>query len=600
MQGRNIIIRCCIITLFLGLSFFSFNNKLHADEEFIRETEGRLESAKLDEILDKYLATILMYDPERATLLGMHDNDDELTPRDFQIVSKELDALKIFIKDIEKINKDVLDFRRKNDYDLFYSILEKDIYELSNLNKLSSYPQYYLEPFDIVYFTMNKDFTDYMSRARMSLKRLSQIPDILYKAERNITRPPRVWVKYTIRRINYLLDNMSDFYSIFKGYTGLDPVLREKFDKVINSLKYSLERYRNYLENDVLKMADGKPYCGAYTYGFYLERWHKIDYNPRKALRVARKNFKKVYSSLEKEAEILNPEVYLKEGVSGVYKTVKEDYPEYDDVLKYILDEIERAKNHFDKYKVLPYPQQRLLLKELPGFISDFYPTVFYLGPFALDSNRAGEFYYYLPPKKTKDIKTILQYLYSQPKVEFYVSSLILPGLHLRYYMLGEQNKLRRIAEEPTVELGWMMYSEKLAEDMGYYNSVYTPFLIKYVEALRALRAYVDVAFHINELEWDECMELFKKYFGMDDESAERELLNISFRPTYYFAGIYGYERFEKLRKKYVSEENKFFDLREFHSDVLSIGNLPVENLEKELKYIRKKKLTKRIEEDVE
>ncbi len=588
--------------LFLIL-FFVANHLCPYESSLSDEaTKGKLESARLDEITEKYLATISMYDPERATYIGIHDNDYLLTSRDYATYGRFLEALKYLKKDIERIDYESLNVFKKSEYETLYSMIEKDIYELENLNKLSLYPQYYLEPFDTVYFMMTKDYAPYTLRAKNALARLAKVPSILYQAERNLTRPPKEWTVYSINKASSTLENIGDYYQVFRNYIGLDPTIKAEFERIISDIKTALERYKRFLEREVLKKSDGKSYSGLYTYGFYLERWHGIDYNPRKAMRVAKKIFSKNYARLVDEAKKLAPDKYVEGGINAVYQFVSGDYPEYDNVVKNISDLFEKAKNHFDEYRVIKYPEQRLLIRTSPNFFTGFYPTIFYLPPFALDRERVGEIYIYLPDEKNKEKqKLILSSLYSQPKSELFISALLIPGLHVRYDYLGSVSKIRRVAFQPLLD-GWMDYSIDLAMEVGYYSSVYAPFLLQYFKTLRSLRAYIDVSYHIEEMSWDEAKEVFSKYFGMSSEMSEYEMFNISMKPTHFFAAVYGYTEISKLRDKYVGFENRFFDLREFNSDFLTRGNISMKNIKEELKNIRKERLKKKIleEEDEE
>lgn len=572
----------------------------YEDTLTLQATKGRLEASRLDEIVEKYAATVVMYDPERATTLGMHDNDHLLTSRDYATYSRYLDTLKFLMKDLERIDYESLDIYKKSEYRVLRSMIEKDIYELDNIKKLSLYPQYYLEPFDIVYFMMNKDYLPYNARAKSALLRMSKIPSILFQAERNITRPPKQWTLYSIKRASSVLENIGDFYPLFRNYIGLDPTLKDEFERTISSLKQALGRYISFLEKDVLSKSDGKPYVGLYTYGFYLERWHDIDYNPRKALRIAKKNFDKNYKRLVQIANQIAPDKYIEGGIGAVYLSITGDYPEYEDVVKHISDLFDKAKNHFDEYRVIRYPSQRLLIRQIPAFWKGVYPSIFYLQPFALDRERVGELYIYLPDEKDKERqKGILHSIYQQPKIELFISTLLIPGLHVRYDYLGDVSKIRKIAYQPSLD-GWMDFSCDLASEMGYYSSVYAPFITQYFKTLRSLRAYIDVAFHIEEMEWNDCVNQFKKYFQFTDDISEYEVLNISLNPTYYFAVVYGYINLIDLRDKYVGTENRFFDLREFNSDFLTRGNISLNDIKEEIKTIRKERLKKKIIEEEE
>lgn len=589
--------------VFLTLFSLIFSMNLLAYEESLTDqaTKGRLESARLDEVVEKYLATISMYDPERATLIGIHDNDGLLTQRDYSSFSRYLDSLKFLRKDIERIDYESLDYLKKSEYDALKSMINKDIYEIENLNKLSLYPQYYLEPFDIVYIMMTKEYTSYSLRAKNAMSRFSKIPSILYQAERNITRPPKQWTLYSIKKASSIVENIGDYYGVFRNYIGLDPTLKAEFEKNISDVKDALIRYIKFLEREVLVKSDGKASCGLYTYGFYLENWHDIEYNPRKAMRVARKNFNKNYKKLVELAQSIAPDKYLEGGVGLVYQSITGDYPEYENTVKHISDLFEKAKNHFDEYRVINYPVQRLLIKNSPGFFYGFYPSVFYIPPFALDRERVGELYIYLPDIKDQTVqKNILSSFYSQPKIELFISFLLIPGLHVRYDYLGGLSKIRKVSQQPSLD-GWMEYSVDLSMDMGYYTTAYAQFLSQYFKTIRALRAYVDAAFHIEEVEWEDAVKEFVSNFQMTEESAENELINISMKPSYYFAVNYGYNEITMLKNKYIKNDNRFFDIREFNSDLLTRGNISLRNIKEEIKNIRKERLKRKIlEEDEE
>jgi len=577
---------------FLPSYIFSYESELS-----VRETVGKIEGSRLDEFVEKYLATVLMYDPERATKLGIHDNDSLLTEREYANQENYLNSIKLLMKDVERIDRDTLDRYKQTEYDLLYSLLHREIYNIEKMSILATRPQYYLDPFDIVYFMLSKDYTNYNIRAQAAYKRFKKIPDILYQAERNLTRPPKIWTQYSIKRSSLLIENINEYYNVFRNYISLDPTLKNEFEKTLNNVKEALVRYKNYLEKNVLKKSNGKASIGLYTYGYYLENWHKIYYNPRKALRIARKNFEKEYKNLKDEATKINPQEYEKNGVAGVYNFIKGEHPSYDNLIKYISDEIDKAKNHFDEYKVVTFPKQRFLIKNLPEFFKGVYPTIFYLPSYPLDREGTSELYILANEKYGEDF---VSYVYSQPKIELYISELVIPGLHTKNDYLRDIPKIRRIVPQPSIEGGWAIYSDDLASEMGYYTTVYSDFLLSYSRTLKALRAYLDVAFHIDDLSFDEGVSYFKEKFGFNDEISNYEMINISLNPTVYYAQIYGYMEIKDLRKKYVSEENKFFDMREFHSDILSRGNVPMDDIIDELKMIRKERLKEKIEEENE
>ncbi|MCX5790753.1 MAG: hypothetical protein NTY45_00820 [Elusimicrobia bacterium] len=99
------------------------------------EMQGTLENTKLSEVLEQYLATIQMFDPERATRLGIHSADSYLTSRTPEREAKQLETLRNLRAKLLQINKGSMYPASRLDYEVLNHMLEVDIYELENLSR---------------------------------------------------------------------------------------------------------------------------------------------------------------------------------------------------------------------------------------------------------------------------------------------------------------------------------------------------------------------------------------------------------------------------------------------------------------------------------
>jgi uncharacterized protein (DUF885 family) len=581
-----------LISFFVFFISFPLAN-LYSYEDMLtyEQIEGSLEQNRMNDVLERYIATIVMYDPERASSLGIHDNDHLLTSRTNETINEQIKSLDKLKSDLEKINKEKMYTYLQADYFLLNSMLEVDIYNLRNMNLLSKYPQNYLSPLDLIYTQMNKETGNYMLKAANSIKRLNEYPRILLEAERNINHPPKIWTEYTIDKTQIIIDNISDFYPLFKNYIKYDPTLKTQLDKTLENLKYALEKYRDFLKEDILKKADGEAAIGEYTYGFYLERWHGLDFNTASAYRYAKKFYKKAIKDLNEEAKKLDPMVYKSGGWHGVFKSIKRDAPPLTELLKTITDEFIRSSNHFDEYKVFNYPKMKLQIKPMPFFLRQSWPYSFYYPPLPFESDKSGELYITLPDEKEEKgkLNSIMFSMYSYSNIELLTSGLLIPGSHLSYFEIYKNNsRIRKVSNQKILINGWQLYAEDLANEMGYYSTTTSNFLRLYVLAIHALRAYVDVGYHIGDLSYDEAVGLFMKDLKFSEAQAKREVLDISMNPTIALTYIVGYDTLLKLRKSYMKTEDKFFDLRSYHNDLLQLGNISVNYLDEQLKLLRK------------
>ncbi len=588
---RKLIFRLGALALAAAAAFHPAPASAYEDRLTTEEIEGTLEDTKLNEVFSQYLATIQMYDPERATTLGLHGADGTLTARTAERAARQLEAFRNLRAKLGEIRKDTMAPRLRVDYEVLDHMLEVDIYELLNLNRLANRPQYYLEPLFIIYQMMTKDYDNYNTRAANALARLDAFPDALQQAERNLAKPPAIWTRQAISQAEDALANISDFVPIFRGYTRYDPTLKTQFDATMDKVKLALSRYIQFLRKDVLPNSTSDFRSGDYTYGFYLERLHGLDMTPAAALRYTKKAFKRSMADLKKEASTVDAMEAKAEGWQGVMRKLPKEHPEAGDVLKAFQDEVDRAYQHFDEHKVVQFPRQRLLIKRMPGFMSSVLPYVYYAPPFALDDNRVSELFVLLPPDSLSAAarEKALAAGFNYAQMELLTAYSVMPGLHLMSFEAASNpSRIRRISRQPVTSNGWACYSELLSEEMGYYSSYWSRFLRCYVRTLRAARAYADAALHTRKWTPEEAAAFFQDNLGMSKAQAEGEVLKISLNPTEGFSYIYGLDRILEMRRYYERTEAKYFDLRNFHTAFLKMGEIPIDRIAEEMRRMKK------------
>lgn len=563
----------------------------YEDRLTTEEMQGALENTKLSEVFSQYLATIQMYDPERATRMGLHGSDASLTARSQERVGRQLEALKRLRTKLLEIKKDTMYPALRVDYEALDHMLETDIYEMENLGLLARRPQQYLEPLFLVYQMMSKDYEDYNTRASNAISRLKQFPSVLEQAERNLSRPPEIWTRQAIKQANDALNYVSDFVPVFRGYTRYDPILKAQVDDAMDKVKAALARYAEFLQKDVLPNSDSDFRTGEYTYGFYLERLHSLEMTPGSAYGYSKKAFKKSMRELEKEAAGIDAILAKEKGWQGVMEKLPKEHPQAGDVLKVFQDEMDRAYQHFDEHKVVEFPRQRLLIKRMPGFMASVLPYVYYAPSFSLDDTKVSELFVLLPPDSMAEAsrEKVLASGFNYAQTELLTAYSIMPGLHLRSFEASSnRSRIRRVSRQPVVTNGWACYAELLAEEMGYYSSYWSRFLRCYVRALRAARAYADTALHTGRWTPAEASKFFQDKLYMSKGQADGEVLKLSLAPTDGFSYIYGLDRILEMRRYYQRTEAKYFDLRKFHTIFLKMGEIPIERIAEEMRRVKR------------
>lgn len=578
------------ITAALFINIAAVPAYAYEDILITEEIEGQLERSRLNEIFERYLATIQLFDPERGTLLGVHEFDNNLTERTQDRVNNELDAITLLRSELKQIKKDNLSATLRIDLEALDRLMEVDIHDLEHKHLASDHPQYYLEPTYLIYFMLVTDYQNINIRGANALERLKKMPEILQQAERTLSRPPKTWVEQAIKQADYQLKHVSGLVGAFNAYVRRDPRLRAEMNAAIDKFKIALERYIEFLESDILPIADGDMAVGGRTYGFYLERQHSLNMTPRKAHAIAEKAFDNALSDIKLEARGIN----VADGVKGwknLMTGLPRTNPEQADVLQAFQDNMDRALMHFDETRVISYPRQRILIKEMPFFLTAQYPTTFYQAPFSLDDARVSQVFAMLPQTswKKEEKQDFLKENYNYSLIEIQTAFLIVPGMHVHDAGSAKHiSRIRRISKQPIVSNGWAAYSELLAEEQGFYKEPYSRFFRCYRSLVRAAEALVDTSLHTKRWTPEQASKFLQKELDFSKEKADETVVRISLNPTEAFSYVYGMQRIIKMRNYYVRTEARLFDMRKFHDMFLSLGEVPIDLIEEEVRIMKK------------
>ena len=541
----------------------------------------------MQESFDRYLANLQIMDPEEATRIGAHGSDMNLTQRDAEHEATRLLTLKNYLADVRKIEPDNLKPGDAIDLSLFETKLLTDIFNIERLQPLRTQPQYYLRALDAIYGILNKDFESYEVRSHNALSRLEQLPAILQQAEQNLYHPPRLWVEQTIAECDDAEKSFSSLAPMFKRMVGLDPMLQAEVDRAIQSAREAVKRYRTYLKEDAMVQADGDFRIGDEAYGYYMERWHHLDITPPQARRIAKRAYDKTREQfMTSLAQYLGRrDVKPEDYEDAVYK-LSEERPSPDDLTGAFQQEIARSFQHFDRLRIFPVPQERLRTLETPSYIARRVPFVYYDPPFPMDMLRMAEIYISLPSKRLpqKIQEEVRRSSFNYPYIEMTVAQEVYPGRHLQDAMTMDLSRQRRIADQPCLTNGWAAYAQQIAMEQGYFTSHHADLIYLRWELVRDARAYIDAALHMREMTQEEAMSFLTKDTGLSQVQARAEIMQVSMNPTEGISYLLGRDEINRLRKKYTDLLDRKFDLRDFHTRLLSIGKAPINMLDDELK----------------
>jgi len=164
------------------------------------------------------------------------------------------------------------------------------------------------------------------------------------------------------------------------------------------------------------------------------------------------------------------------------------------------------------------------------------------------------------------------------------------PGHHLQTALeqaYGERPAIRRFASDLVASAfveGWALYSERLADEMGLFESEYERLGMLEQQTLRAVRLVVDTGIHVFGWTREQAVGEMQQT-GMTPEEIAIEVDRYAALPAQALTYKVGQRAIEELRAKAQQREGAAFSLKGFHDRLLALGSLPLDGLAREMEH---------------
>ena len=199
----------------------------------------------------------------------------------------------------------------------------------------------------------------------------------------------------------------------------------------------------------------------------------------------------------------------------------------------------------------------------------------FYQPPSA-DGSRPGIFYV-----NTYNLK-------AQPKFGMETLSLheAAPGHHFQVAIQQELEGIPRFrrfgGNYVAYQEGWALYAESIGKELGLFTDPYQWYGRLSDEMLRAMRLVVDTGLHTKNWSREQAMRYMLDNSSMAPSDVEAEVERYIAIPGQALGYKIGQFRIRELRTKAEAALGPRFDVKEFHSQVLRDGALPMDVLDGE------------------
>lgn len=559
--------------------------------------EPSLKIKVLNDLAESYFEETLKLDPLYATSIGDHRFDDRLEiPLTLEHREREQMLVKRTLSTLEALNCEDLDEQSlltcealTDDLEAESQVLNTDLSYLMPVNQFSSFFADFPDlaaGTSYVTFENKNDYENF-------LKRMHKVPayfDVTIENMRTglskkITTP-QVLVQKALKQMNGLLPINYRDSVFYKPLLKLDTVvklddqedLKKRYeDSIKNEIYPAYKKLRSFVQKTYLPKARKthglSDLPGGPEYYAALARANTTTtLSPDQIMALGLSEVARIRG----EFEAVKTQMGFTGELSDFFKSVRADqklYPFHS--AKEVMDGYEKI--HQQILKKIPeqfslLPKASFEIREVEKFKAENASEAYQNA--SPDGSRPGIFWVPVPnPAK-----------YSSKDMESLFLHEAIPGHHFQISIQQELPNLpryRRFAGNNAYVEGWALYTEGLGKDLGVYTDPNQWLGRLSNEMHRAIRLVVDTGIHAKGWTREKAIQYSLENEAYDEASIVSEIERYMAIPGQALAYKMGELKILELKKRTKLVKGEHYDPREFHSQILKDGALPLSTLEK-------------------
>ena len=539
--------------------------------------------------------------PEEAMSKGIYTQAHRITDQSLAAISIRHNLRERFLRNVNRIDRNVLSPEDQLNYDLFKAKLSREI----EGNQYQMYlaplggrfgPQTEIpEMAERVRFESEQDYENYLSRLSLTAESIAHYIDRMSVGLTQGITPPRVTLAGVPMQFDEVIKaGLPELAEPFKKMpahisAAKAAALQARFDEeVLPALLEALKRFEQFVVNEYIpktreSIAAVDLPKGKEFYNFRLremtttdlaaEQIHQIGLDEVARIRaemmtvIRKSDFLQVRSdatSLDDQQLFKAFLEYLRTDPRFYCKTEEELLDRYRAICKETDPWLIKLFGHLPR---LPYG-----VKEIPGFIAPHTTTAYYQHG-SIENAEPGWFYantYALDQRPTYEMIPLALHE-------------AVPGHHLQIAIAQELVNLPEFRKDMWFTAygeGWALYAERLGIEMGMYEDPYDDFGRLIYEMWRACRLVVDPGMHALGWSREKAIQFMLDNTALSELNITNEVDRYIAWPGQAPAYKIGEIKIRELREEAESQLGEKFDLRAFHDVVLGAGAIPLTVLE--------------------
>ena len=528
---------------------------------------------------DAYLNGYYVFNPTRATALGLHEYDSKLESRSSESVVAEVRRLRSALTELARINSNLLPPDSRYDYLTLVSHARAQLLELEDIRMWQRDPNVYnrlaAASIDNI---LKRNYAPIDQRLDAMLSRDREISRLLNEARVNLQNPPHIYTETAIAQVRGSIDYFTRVVPqmIERGGAGrLSAARRAQIDASNQSVIAALESFAAWLARDLLPRSYGDFSIGQENYSRKLLYEEMIDTPVSQLIRDGERELRRT----QEEMRVLAEEVTPGRDIVFALQAIGRDHPSADGLVGDTRAELDRIRAFVRTQNILTPPaRENLSVGETPEYArSTSFASMDSPGPFERTATEA--YFYVTPPDAEWDARRREDHLsfYNRFALPVIAIHEVYPGHYYQFLALKRQpSRVRTALSSAAFVEGWAHYCEQMMLDEGFGgNNPKLRLAQLNLALLRLCRYLVGLRMHTAGMTYEQGVEFFMLEGYQQRVNAEREARRGTMDPTYL---VYTLGKMEilKLREEWKARLGASFNLGEFHDRLLSFGMPPI------------------------
>ncbi len=551
--------------------------------------------AALTALFDEYFERGLELNPVRATAIGDYRYNDKfansLSP-EYRETERKMDEE--FLARLLEIDREQLSRQDQLSYDMFKLnreiSLEGDRYPgyLQPLNQFGSGVTFFvqlgsgtsLHPFKTV-----KDYDDWLARIDDFVIYTDQVVENMQEGMAKRVVRPRILMEKVVPQLASQIvatAEESGFYSPISnmpedfGDEDRRRLTAAYKDAIEDKVIPAYERLKNFLVDDY--MSATRETVGLYDlpdgdawYAYNVRRITTTDLTPGEIHQIGLDEVERIHG----EMRVVMEQVGFEGDLHDFFEFLNEDdqfyFDEPEELIQGYRDMSQRiselSKSLFDVSPKTGFEVRRIEPFREKSAAGGQYQTG------TPDGSRPGIFY-----ANAYDIKA--RPIWAMESLFLHEA---IPGHHFQRSLQVENDKLpgfRRFGGYTAYTEGWGLYAESLGKELGVYTDPYQYFGALNAELWRAIRLVVDTGIHAKQWSRQDVLDFMYENSAVKEARAVAEAERFMAIPGQALAYKIGQLKIHEIRDNAEARLGDKFDVKDFHTQILMDGPMPLSMLE--------------------